>query len=124
MNKRKLWSRILAIIGVVAMIIGVVDPLEGSVIILAGSGLVAISAFLGKSRHRTFVYWAFGLTVIGVAGLLVVSMFGGVGGNTGRSYWWLLTALPYPVGWIMSLVGVVRVLTESFRKSPTAQDGV
>jgi uncharacterized membrane protein YhdT len=124
MNKHKLWSRILCIIGLIAMIIGAVDPLEGSLIILAGNGLVALSAFLSKSRHRTFVYWAFGLTVIGVAGVFVVSMFGGAGGNTGRSYWWLLTALPYPVGWIMSLVGVVRVLIESFRKSPIAQDGV
>jgi hypothetical protein len=112
MNKRKLWSRTLCIIGLLAMIIGALDPLEGSLIILPGSGLVALSAFLGQSRHRTFVYWAFGLTVIGVAAFFVVSMFGGVGGNTGHSHLWLLTALPYPVGWIMSLVGVVRVLTE------------
>ncbi len=124
MDKRKLWSRILCIIGIIAMTIGAVDPLEGSLIILPGSGLVAFSAFLGKSRHRKFVYWAFALTVIGMAAGLIVSMFGGVGGNTGRSYWWLLMALPYPVGWIMSLVGVVRVLIESFHKSPIAQDGV
>jgi uncharacterized membrane protein YhdT len=121
MNKRKLWSRILSIIGLIAMIIGVVDPLEGSLIILPGSGLVALSAFLGKSRHRIFVCWAFGLTLIGVAGLFVVSMFGGVGGNTGRSNWWLLTGLPYPIGWIMSLIGVRRLLIESFRKTPIAQ---
>ncbi len=121
MNKRKLWSRILSIIGLIAMIIGVVDPLEGSLIILPGSGLVALGAFLGKSRHRIFVYWAFGLTLIGVAGLFVVSMFGGVGGNTGRSNWWLLTSLPYPIGWIMSLIGVRRVLIESFHKTSIAQ---
>jgi len=119
MNKRKLWSRVLSIIGAIAVIVGIFDPLEGSVIILAGSGLVALSAFLGRSRHRTLVYWAFGLIVIGVASLFVVSMLGGVGGNSGRSNWWLLTALPYPVGWIMSIIGVMRVLTESFRKSPT-----
>lgn len=121
MNKRKLWSRILSIIGLIAMIIGVVDPLEGSLIILPGSGLVTLGAFLGKSRHRIFVYWAFGLTLIGVAGLFVVSMFGGVGGNTGRSNWWLLTSLPYPIGWIMSLIGVRRVLIESFHKTSIAQ---
>ena len=69
-------------IGIEAII---VDPLEGSLIILPGSRLVALSAFLGKSRHRTFVYWAFGLTVIGVVAVFVVSMFGNVGGNTGRS---------------------------------------
>lgn len=124
MNKRKLWSRILYIIGLIAMIIGAVDPLEGSLIILPGSGLVALGAALFKSRHRTFVYCAFGLTAIGVAALFVISSFGGVGGETGRSNWWLLTCLPYPVGWIMSLVGAVRMLIESSRKSPIAQDGV
>jgi len=46
----------------------------------------------------------------------VWSLFGGVGGDTGRSTWWLLTALPYPVGWVMSLLGAVRLLIESFRK--------
>ena len=83
MDKSKLWSRILCIIGVIAMTIGAVDPLEGSLIILAGSGLVALRAFLGKSRHRKFVYRAFGLIVIGIAAGLIVTMLGGLGGNTG-----------------------------------------
>ncbi|MDH4219247.1 MAG: hypothetical protein OEW23_10785 [Candidatus Aminicenantes bacterium] len=116
MNKRRLWSRILYIIGLLAMIIGALDPLEGAFIIMPGSGLVALGAFLGKSHHRRFIYLAFGLTVFGVAVVIVWSLFGGVGGDTGRSTWWLLTALPYPVGWVMSLLGAVRLLIESFRK--------
>ncbi len=116
MNNRRLWSVLLCIIGLLAMIIGAFDPLEGAFIILPGSGLVALSAFLGKSHHFRFIYRAFGLTVFGVAVVIVWSLFGGVGGDTGRSTWWLLTALPYPVGWIMSLLGAVRLLTEFFRK--------
>lgn len=116
MNKRRLWVALLSIIGLLAMVIGALDPLEGAFVILPGSGLIALGAFLGKSRHRRFIYWAFGLTAFGVAALIVLSLFGGVGGNTGRSTWWLLTALPYPVGWIMSLLGAVHLLIKSFRK--------
>ncbi|NIM59848.1 MAG: hypothetical protein GTO16_13050 [Candidatus Aminicenantes bacterium] len=116
MNKRKFWLVLLCIIGFLAIIVGALDPLEGAFIILPGSGLVALGAFLGKSHHRRFIYWAFMMIVFGVAVVVVLSLFGGVGGDTGRSMWWLLTALPYPVGWIMSIIGAVRLLIESFRK--------
>ena len=42
-NKAK-WTRIIYIIGVIALIIGAIDPLEGSVVIIAGSALLALSA--------------------------------------------------------------------------------
>ncbi|UCC40745.1 MAG: hypothetical protein JSV96_04685 [Candidatus Aminicenantes bacterium] len=116
MNTRKLWPVLLCIIGFLAIIIGALDPLEGGFIIMPGSGLIALSAFMGKSHHRRFIYWAFMMTVFGVAVVIVWSLFGGVGGDTGRSMWWLLTALPYPVGWIMSIIGAVRLLIEFFRK--------
>ena len=115
MDARTRWSRILCIVGLVAMVIGFIDPLEGSFIILPGSGLVALAAFLGRSRFCTLACWAFGLTVVGVGILVVLSMYGGVGGETGRSWWWLLTVLPYPVGAIMALVSGVRMSIESFR---------
>ena len=38
MNARKLWSRILIIVGGIAMLLGAIDPLEGSLLILPGSG--------------------------------------------------------------------------------------
>lgn len=117
MKKQRLWSVVLCILGLLMIIIGTLDPMEGAFIILPGSGLIALGAFIGKSHHRKFVYWAFGLTAFGVAVVIVWSLFGGVGGDTGRSTWWLLTALPYPVGWIMSILGAVRLLTHSFSKS-------
>ena len=116
MDKHRLWLILLVGAGLLAMIIGALDPLEGGFIILFGSGLTALGAFLSKSPYRKFVYWAFGLTALGMAVVMIWSCFGGVGGNTGRSAWWLLTALPYPVGWVMSLVGAVRLLIRSLRK--------
>ena len=44
MNARTLCSRILVIVGGIAMLVGAIDPLEGSVLILPGSALVALIA--------------------------------------------------------------------------------
>jgi len=106
-STRTRWAQVLVIVGLIAMLIGAVDPLEGSLIILPGSGMAALGAFLGQSRHRRVVYWAFGLIAVGVGAMFVLSMFGGTGGSTGRSNWWLLVVLPYPIGWIMGLAGVL-----------------
>ncbi|MDH4273041.1 MAG: hypothetical protein OEW18_13800 [Candidatus Aminicenantes bacterium] len=119
MNKRRLWPVLLGMTGLLAILIGALDPLEGALIIVPGSGLIALGAFLAKSLRRRFIYWAFGLTALGVAVIVVWSLFGGVGGDTGRSAWWLLTALPYPAGWIMSLLGAIHLLVTSFRKPPS-----
>jgi hypothetical protein len=88
MNKRARWSKILAIIGLMLMVVGVLDPLEGLLIILPGIGLVAISAFLVKSRHQRLLLWAFCLAVFGVAALFILSSQGGFGGKTGLSWVW------------------------------------
>ena len=116
MDKRARWAQILCIIGMAAMVIGCVDPLEGSLLILPGSALVALSAFLGRSRHLEIACWAFALTAVGVGILFGLSALGGVGGETGMSVAWLLVVLPYPVGAIMALVTGVRLLRELFRR--------
>jgi hypothetical protein len=114
MNARMLWSRILVIVGSIAMLIGAIDPLEGSLIILAGSGMVALGTILGKSRHRMLLYWmwVFILIAVGVGAVWGLSAFGGLGGTTGRSLWWGLVILPYPIGWIMGIVGLIIRLIE------------
>jgi len=117
MNGATRWSRILVIVGLVAMLIGAIDPLEGSLIIVAGTGMVALGGLLGRSRHRLLIYWSFVLVAVGVGVLWVLSAFGGIGGSTGRSMWWGLVILPYPVGWIMGLVGAIRRLREGSRPS-------
>jgi len=116
MELRERWARILCVAGVLTMLAGCLDPLEGSVLILAGSGLLALGAHLGRSRHRKAAFWAFVLTVVGVAILFGLSAMGGVGGETGRSMAWALVILPYPAGALMALVTGVRILIEIFRR--------
>ena len=109
------WSYILLFVGLLAMLIGTLDPLEGSFIILPGSGLVAIGVFLARSRYRLLLCWAFVLIAFGVGAMVVLSMWGGIGGRSGHSMWWGLFILPYPVGWFLGVVGIILRLIESFR---------
>jgi hypothetical protein len=109
------WSRVLIFAGVAGMLVGAIDPLEGSIIILPGSGLVALGAFLSKSRYRVVFYWSLILVAVGVAELGVLSMFGGIGSGSGHSLWWGLMVIPYPVGWILGLAGVILELTDIFK---------
>ena len=117
MNPRRLWARILVTLGGIAMLLGAVDPLEGSLLILPGSGLVALGMWLGKGERRTLVYWVwvFILIAVGVGAMFVLSAFGGIGGRSGRSMWWGMFVLPYPVGWLMALVGGILGLVRCFK---------
>jgi len=101
MNACRFCSQLVVVVGLVAMLLGAFDPLEGSVLILAGGGLVALGALLGKNPQWRFLGVAFVLSAVGVGALIGLSAVGGVGGRSGRSMWWLLTAVPYPVGWMM-----------------------
>ena len=107
MNARNLWARILIITGSIAMLIGAIDPMEGSLVILPGSGLVALGTFLGQSERRLIAYRVsvFILIAIGVGALWGFSMVGGFGGNSGRSMWWGILILPYLIGWSMGIWG-------------------
>lgn len=110
-------ARVLAVTGLVAVVVGTLDPLEGSVAILFGVCVLALDAWLGASRHRRALYWSLALTAVGVAALLAMSAAGGVGGRTGRSYWWTVLLLPYPAGWLMGLVGGIGRVREAFTRT-------
>ena len=75
MNAQMLWSRILKVIGGIAMVVGTFDPMEGSLLILPGSGLVAVVMYLGGKDRRTVLYWtwAFILIAVGVGALFGLS---------------------------------------------------
>jgi len=120
MPTRRRWSRILVVVGLVAALLGAIDPLEGSLVILPGTGLVAFAAWLGNSRHRRLLYWSFALVAVGVGVLFGLSAVGGVGGSTGRSMWWAILLLPYPAGWVMTVVGAIRQLREAVPPSVPA----
>ena len=112
---RTRWSRILLGTGLLGMLVGALDPMEGSLVILPGTGVAALGAFLAHSRQRLGLYAAFVMVGLGVAALFGLSACGGIGGPTGHSMWWGLLILPYPVGWIVGLVGDVAALVQSFR---------
>jgi hypothetical protein len=106
MDARNLWSRILIIVGGIAMLVGAIDPMEGSLVILPGSGLVALGTHLGQGERRLITYrvWVFILVTIGVGALWGLSAVGGFG-CPGRSNWWGVLILPYLVGWSMGIWG-------------------
>jgi len=94
------------------MLVGTLDPLEGSLLILPGSGMVAVAMYLGGKDRRTVLYWAwvFGLIAVGVGALFGLSAAGGIGGKGGHSIWWGVLLLPYLAGWLMALAGGVAGL--------------
>ena len=102
-----LWSRILIMVGSIAMLVGALDPMEGSAIILPGSGLVALGTFLNHSERRLIAFriWVFIFIAIGVGALWGLSYLGGIGGKSGHSMWWGLLILPYLIGWSMGIWG-------------------
>ena len=117
MNARMVWSRILKAVGGIAMLLGTLDPLEGSLFILPGSGLVALGIYLGGKERKTVLYWtwAFILIAVGVGAMFASSAIGGIGGKSGHSMWWGMLILPYPAGWLMALAGGVAGLVRYFK---------
>jgi hypothetical protein len=105
-------SRTLVVVGLVLMVAGALDPLEGSVVILGGSALAAAGAFFARTRRYRLQLIACVLIALGVAALFGLSALGGVGGNSGRSIWWLLLCVSYPIGWLMGLFGAAANLRD------------
>ncbi|HVP14616.1 MAG TPA: hypothetical protein VMS88_03670 [Terriglobales bacterium] len=116
MNTRSLWSRALVILGLADVLIGAIDPIEGSFVILPGMAALWIGAWAGRTASRKLLAWAFLLVAVGVAVMFGLTAMHGIGGRTGRSMWWALLLIPYPVGWVMGLVGAVRSLIQLFRR--------
>lgn len=89
------------------MLVGAIDPMEGSLLILPGSGLVALGTFLGHGERLLIIYrtGVFFLVTFGVVALWGLSIVGGVGGTSGYSMWWGLLVLPYMIGWSMGIWG-------------------
>jgi hypothetical protein len=104
MKEKTKWPRVIYIIGVIALIIGVLDPLEGSVIIISGSTLVALSTYLSNDRHWKIFAASFIMIALGVGFMFYLSSLGGFGKNAQLSWWWAILILPYPIGWLTAIV--------------------
>jgi hypothetical protein len=105
------WSRIVLVVGLILFIAGVVDPLEGSVVILAGSLIVLAALFFGRAEKQDVRYWLWVTVAIGsgVGLMFYWSALGGIGGRSGHSIWWILTLLPYPLGWVAGIRWLVTL---------------
>jgi hypothetical protein len=113
-------ARVVYIIGVIALIIGSLDPMEGSVVIASGSALIALSAYFTHDRHFKIFLFSFLMILIGVFFLFYLSSLGGFGGTSKLSWWWGTLILPYPVGWLISIVTLIIRAVKN-KKQPTSQ---
>ena len=113
MDKRSRWACILVVIGLIFMLVGAIDPLEGSLVILPGSVMGTVGAMLAGTRYKKLIVWSFALVVVGVTALWGMSAIGGFGDKSGHSNWWALVMAPYPVGWVMGIVGAILRLREA-----------
>lgn len=89
------------------MLVGALDLMEGWLLILPGSGLVALGTFLDPSERRwlAFRVGVFLLIAMGVGAMWELTRLGGFGGHSGLSSWWGLLVLPYLIGWSMGIWG-------------------
>lgn len=105
-------NRLLLIAALVIMVVAVLDPMEGSVVILAGAVLAAFAAVKLHSPHSGPACAGAALLAVGVSALWGLSAVGGFGGDTGRTNFWWLALIPYPIGWIVSLVSAAMTVGE------------
>lgn len=117
MKQKTKWTRIVYIIGVIALIVGAIDPIEGSVVLVAGCALVALSAYLTHDRHWKIFLASLIMIVTGVFFLFYFSSLGGFGGSSALSWWWGTLILPYPIGWLMAIITlIIRAVNKSKKR--------
>lgn len=121
MESKLKWPPALHIIGLVTFILGTLDPMEGSVIIVAGSILITVASYLSHDRHLKYFLIASSMLITGVSLLFYFSSLGGFGDPPYLSRWWALMLLPYPAGWIMMIVLLImRAITKRKKKKPVS----
>ena len=113
MKEKSKLAYVLYLIGVVVLIIGAIDPLEGSVLILVGSALITFSTHKTQDRHWKIFATTFLMIVIGVFFLFYFSSLGGFGEHSALSWWCGTLVLPYPIGWLTS---IITLIVRAFKK--------
>lgn len=120
MKEKPKWVSIIYTIGVATLLIGIVDPLEGSVLIAVGSAFIVLSTYQTKDRHWRIFLTSLIMIVIGIFFLFYFSSLGGFGGKSTLSWWWGTLILPYPVGWLMSIITLIVRATKKSRREDNA----
>lgn len=112
METRFNWNKWFHILGVLLFIAGSLDPMEGSVIIVVGSVLIAnVGYYFKKPYWQWFVANSIGIAV-GVFFLFFFSNLGGFGGKSTLSWWWGTLILPYPIGWLLNIILLIKLASK------------
>ena len=116
-------SRVLSMLGGIGLLAGALDPLEGSFVILAGSALLWGGEVMKVPERRRLGLWTsvFVLIAVGVGVMFGLSAAGGIGGRSGRSWWWGVLLLPYPAGWLLGVGGLLAGLLRFLRRRAAAR---
>lgn len=98
----------LKTISIIAIILGSLDPLEGFILIWAGSILLAIEKQISNHEKKKIFLLSALLISVGAMAMIYFTMLGGIGGGTDRSAWLGLFVLPYPIGLLLLIILLVR----------------
>ncbi|MBK7763413.1 MAG: hypothetical protein IPI46_08560 [Bacteroidetes bacterium] len=108
METTPLWQKILFLTGILSTIFGAFDPMEGSILIAIGGISLAIVTWLNDDKHKKYFMLSAALIMIGIFFLWFFSALGGIGKGSKYSIWWAITMIPYPIGWVMNIVLLVK----------------
>ncbi|HOJ37805.1 MAG TPA: hypothetical protein PLP99_07380 [Ignavibacteriales bacterium] len=93
--------------GLLTFILGTLDPLEGSILILFGIFSITYFMFKTDNQHKKKFLTAGILATIGIFFMFYFSSLGGFLGNSKLSNWYLLLLIPYPVGWLLTIIYLI-----------------
>ncbi len=107
------WIRIVAIVSLVALVLTIpVVFFWTDVVVLVPAGTIALAIIggLGRTRDRTVLFVSLGLVLFSAIAAVYIGTTGGLGPRTGRSLLWSVLFLPFPIGWIMAIVGAILTI--------------
>jgi hypothetical protein len=104
------WKRWIYILGLVLFFLGALDPLEGSVSIAAGSMLISLIVYIERKQFWRSYLIASLMIFFGVAFMFYFSSLGGWDSKSNLSNSLVVFILPYPIGWVMTIVYLIKSL--------------
>lgn len=98
----------IRIAGIACIFLGAIDPLEGSLVILAGSFLYTLAMYLKRHEKRFFFMICTLMMTAGMFFMFLFSSLGGIGSKSEYSIWWGILILPYPIAWLITVFSILR----------------
>jgi hypothetical protein len=111
------WTKVIFIIGAIAIILGIIDPMEGSIVIATGSFFIAFSTFVSRDHYRKIFLVSAIMIIVGVLSMFYVSSLGGF--DPKHAWWWDVLILPYPLGWLISVITLIVMAVKNLSAQST-----